>query len=160
MEDFQCFLGTNDKNIKTIEKAFDTKIVVRAHTIKIEEPYQEEIKLVIRKCFERIEAFENLLESDVSYLCLLAKKGNLEQFSAKKHGPIAKTKSGKLIYPKTIGQTILCEAMEKNEIVFSTGVAGTGAVGVQGYCFHQLSVPFLPYKPNQGQTKRNHGEGG
>lgn len=126
MEDLQCFMGTNDKNVKTIEKAFDTKISVRAHEIKIEEIHQEEIKLVIQKCFERIEGFGNLNESDVSYLCLLAKKGNLEQFSAKRHGPIAKTKSGKLIYPKTIGQTILCEAMEKNEIVFSTGVAGTG----------------------------------
>ena len=36
------------------------------------------------------------------------------------------TKTGKMIYPKTIGQAILCDAMRHNEIVFATGVAGTG----------------------------------
>ncbi len=28
-----------------------------------------------------------------------------------------------MIYPKTIGQAILCDAMRHNEIVFATGVA-------------------------------------
>ncbi len=123
----QIFAGSNDRNIRTIEKEFDTKLVVRAHEIKLEEGSSvSQVEEVIAKCFERISHAGKLGQGDVAYLCMLAQKGKLKDFSVIRSEPVAKTKSGKLIYPKTIGQTILCDAMKNNEIVFSTGVAGTG----------------------------------
>ena len=73
-----------------------------------------------------IETRDQLLKQDLHYLIQLEKKKILRSFSAKALSPIAKTRSGKLIYPKTIGQAKLCEAFKEKEIVFATGVAGTG----------------------------------
>src|SRR5699024_3068480 len=33
---------------------------------------------------------------------------------------------GKSIYPKTLGQRYMCQCMQQNDIVFASGVAGTG----------------------------------
>lgn len=125
-DDMQTLIGSHDCHIRAIEKAFDTEVVVRAQEIKVEEALAPAIELVIEKCLERIQDRGRLSESDVLYLCDLAKKGELKTFSIKRDAPVVKTKSGKLIYPKTIGQTILCSALENNNIIFSTGVAGTG----------------------------------
>ena len=138
----QIFTGFEDSNLEIIEKHFKTKLLIRSHEIKIEENENtESIVLVIQKCFELIDTQRKLHSQDVSYLCTLAKENKLKDFHVDQLRPIGKTRSGKLIYPKTLGQAILCDALRKNDIVFSTGVAGTGktylAVAYAVQCLRQ-----------------------
>ena len=126
MEEMQMLCGIDDENIKLLSEAFNGNIIVRSHAIKVEEPIFEAISTIIEKSFQMIETRDQLSKQDLHYLIQLEKKKILRSFSAKALSPIAKTRSGKLIYPKTIGQAKLCEAFKEKEIVFATGVAGTG----------------------------------
>ena len=142
LDEVQIFTGFEDSNLEIIEKHFKTKLLIRSHEIKIEENENtESIVLVIQKCFELIDTQRKLHSQDVSYLCTLAKENKLKDFHVDQLRPIGKTRSGKLIYPKTLGQAILCDALRKNDIVFSTGVAGTGktylAVAYAVQCLRQ-----------------------
>ena len=84
------------------------------------------VEEVIAACFSIIDTQHRLNSQDVNYICSLAFKNRLKDFKAHQLQAVCKTKTGKMIYPKTIGQAILCDAMRHNEIVFATGVAGTG----------------------------------
>ena len=127
LDDVQIFTGFDDSNIDVIQKHFKTKILIRSHEIKIEENNDtNKVIEVIKKCFELIDNQRKLHNQDVSYLCSLARSNRLADFHAEQLKPIGKTRSGKMIYPKTLGQAILCDALRNNEIIFSTGVAGTG----------------------------------
>lgn len=125
-EEIQILCGTNDENIRVIEECFKTNIVVRTNEIKVEEAVFEPVASIINKCFQLLETRDELLKQDIRYVCALEKRHLLESFDASQLAYIAKTKSGKLIYPKTLGQANLCEAMKEKEIVFAAGVAGTG----------------------------------
>lgn len=142
LDEVQIFTGFQDSNLEIIEKQFKTNLLIRSHEIKIEENETTgSIVLVIEKCFELIDTQRKLHSQDVSYLCSLAKENKLKDFHVDQLHPIGKTRSGKLIYPKTLGQAILCDALRKNDIVFSTGVAGTGktylAVAYAVQCLRQ-----------------------
>lgn len=126
-EEIQIFTGFQDSNLEVIEKFFKISIIIRGQEIKIEENEQfSMVKEVIDRCFDLIAQQYSLHSQDVSYLCSLAKAHRLSSFKVEQLVPIGKTKTGKLIYPKTLGQALLCEAFKKNDIVFATGVAGTG----------------------------------
>lgn len=125
-EEIQILCGINDENIRVIEECFKTNIVVRTNEIKVEEAVFEPIASIIDKCFQLLESRDELLKQDIRYVCALEKRHLLEDFEASQMHYIAKTKSGKLIYPKTLGQAKLCEAMKEKDIVFAAGVAGTG----------------------------------
>jgi len=102
MEEMQMLCGIDDENIKLLSEAFNGNIIVRSHAIKVEEPIFEAISTIIEKSFQMIETRDQLLKQDLHYLIQLEKKKILRSFSAKALSPIAKTRSGKLIYPKTI----------------------------------------------------------
>ena len=117
--------GPNDQNLKLLEKELQCQILFEdnmAYCIG-----ENDLALrVLKNCYSLLEKTDELSLSDVQYLCNMAKKHpNMKriQFS---NEPIAKTIHGKFIYPKTIGQRLLVENMENNDIVFASGVAGTG----------------------------------
>lgn len=125
--DLIIFTGKEDQNLALLEKAFDTKIVLRDQEIKIlDGPNALSCRHVILRCFDLIDTYGVLSDQDVNYLISLEKRNQLKAFDVKSIQSIGKTKSGKLIYPKTIGQAKFCTAMRENDIVFATGVAGTG----------------------------------
>lgn len=142
LEEVQIFTGFQDSNIEAIEKQFKVKLIIRQQSLKIEENEDIEIvKEVISRCFEIIDTQHRLHAQDVNYLCQLAKAKRLSKFKVNQLAPIGKTRSGKLIYPKTLGQAVLCDALKNNDIVFATGVAGTGktylAVAYAVWCLRQ-----------------------
>ena len=73
-----------------------------------------------------MEAHIEVSGRDIEYACRLAKLNRLQELSTTYQKAIGKTVNGKLIYPKTIGQRHLFKCMCNSEIVFATGVAGTG----------------------------------
>ena len=116
-EEIQIFAGFQDSNLEMLNKCFKSVFMIRDQKIKVE---------VIDACFSIIDTQHRLNSQDVNYICSLASKNRLKDFKAHQLQAVCKTKTGKMIYPKTIGQAILCDAMRHNEIVFATGVAGTG----------------------------------
>lgn len=122
----QIFVGNQDAHLQVLHKAFKTDFILRDQQLKFDSEQFDEIQQVVSTCFDLIESKHKLNEQDVNYLCRLAKRHQLDQFDLSHLQPVAKTKSGKLIYPKTLGQAILCDAFFHNDIIFASGVAGTG----------------------------------
>ncbi len=126
-EDLQIFAGEHDKNLEILKKHFKTEFILRSHILKFEKNEQEPvIREVVNACFSLIDQQKRLHFQDVSYLISLGKKHQLQRFQTKQLSPVGKTRSGKLIYPKTLGQAILCDAFKEHDVIFATGVAGTG----------------------------------
>ena len=122
----QIFVGNQDAHLQVLHKAFKTDFILRDQQLKFDSEQFDEIQQVVSTCFDLIESKHKLNEQDVNYLCRLAKRHQLDRFDLSHLQPVAKTKSGKLIYPKTLGQAILCGAFYHNDIIFASGVAGTG----------------------------------
>lgn len=122
----QIFVGNQDTHLQVLHKAFKTDFILRDQQLKFDSEQFDEIQQVVSTCFDLIESKHKLNEQDVNYLCRLAKRHQLDRFDLSHLQPVAKTKSGKLIYPKTLGQAILCDAFFHNDIIFASGVAGTG----------------------------------
>ena len=122
----QIFVGNQDAHLQVLHKAFKTDFILRDQQLMFNSEQFDEIQQVVSTCFDLIESKHKLNEQDVNYLCRLAKRHQLDRFDLSHLQPIAKTKSGKLIYPKTLGQAILCDAFFHNDIIFASGVAGTG----------------------------------
>ncbi|MDM8291706.1 PhoH family protein [Faecalicoccus pleomorphus] len=122
----QIFVGNQDTHLQVLHKVFKTDFILRDQQLKFDSEQFDEIQQVVSTCFDLIESKHKLNEQDVNYLCRLAKRHQLDRFDLSHLQPVAKTKSGKLIYPKTLGQAILCDAFYHNDIIFASGVAGTG----------------------------------
>ena len=122
----QMFVGNQDTHLQVLHKAFKTDFILRDQQLKFDSEQFDEIQQVVSTCFDLIESKHKLNEQDVNYLCRLAKRHQLDRFDLSHLQPVAKTKYGKLIYPKTLGQAILCDAFYHNDIIFASGVAGTG----------------------------------
>ena len=117
--------GINDKYINLIEKEFNCQLMFDDQTLWCEGEDDSALK-VIKNCYSLLEKTHELSIVDVKYLCNVVKKYPTQHKFNFSNEPIAKTIHGKFIYPKTIGQRILVEQMENNDIVFASGVAGTG----------------------------------
>ncbi len=120
------FLGIEDQNIKTIALAFpDSKIVSRGNEIKIKGSvpqilrineilnsllthYHEYGKVTTENVEDYVDNEENTIESEKNSTVLV-------------HGI-----RGTRIVPKTVNQKKLVSAVEKNDLVFAIGPAGTG----------------------------------
>ena len=128
-EEIQIFAGFQDSNLEMLNKCFKSVFMIRDQKIKVEVNDSldtKKVEEVIDACFSIIDTQHRLNYQDVNYICSLAFKNRLKDFKAHQLQAVCKTKTGKMIYPKTIGQAILCDAMRHNEVVFATGVAGTG----------------------------------
>lgn len=121
--------GAQDKNLGLIREAFGCELIMRDNTLRVlqaSEAVFHKIEEVVSSLFEMMSCHIDVSERDIQYALRLAELGRLDELSSTYQKPIGKTVNGKLIYPKTIGQRHLFKCMSKSEIVFATGVAGTG----------------------------------
>lgn len=125
MDARRMLCGIHDQNLRIIEKAFHCQLVFEGDELICIGDNDLCFK-VVKTCYELILQTKSLQESDVQYFCkMILKNPNMKKLHFSNE-PIAKTMSGKLIYPKTVGQRVLVENMENCDIVFASGVAGTG----------------------------------
>lgn len=127
MEKVMNIFGDYDQNIKVIEDEFGTDIIVREGEIKI--IGEEKSVGMVRKVFDILlkqqEDGEAITSHSVSYTIDLVKEG--QENRAEELGDIIITNArGKGIKSKTIGQKKYIDTIQKNEIVFGIGPAGTG----------------------------------
>jgi phosphate starvation-inducible PhoH-like protein len=143
-------LGQQDRFLRTVEGAFDCRIVARGNEIDIKGDAGE-----AESCTRLFEELIELLEDG-----LVITPENLElAIDMVKSGKEIKptdvfkeavlTARGKIIRPKTVGQKHYVEMMRKSTIVFSIGPAGTGktylalAYAVQGLLDHKVDRLIL-----------------
>ena len=124
-----ALLGVADAHIKLIETAIPATIIVRGETIKIrgEDPDIEHAHEVLHEMMETLSGKGSLTVRDVQNLITLVTSAN--GISNGEHrAPKLVIHYGKkgAIVPKTRGQEAYAKTVQKNDMVFSIGPAGTG----------------------------------
>ncbi len=122
--------GTNDSNLKLIEKHIGVPVFTRGNEISIDEddPHiQQEFKFIIDRIVDEIsdsgESSSDLIHSILNTGFV---RGVLDtDFDAGRYA-ISIPGATRKIYPKTRNQSELIKAFRKNDIVFAEGPAGSG----------------------------------
>jgi phosphate starvation-inducible PhoH-like protein len=125
----QALLGAQDANLKNIQREFKVKLTLRGEHLKISGSAAN-----IKKASQLVEYLLEGLRSgsaeigttDLAYLISNLKKGNASPRAGQLATGITYSCAGKQIGPKTTGQREYVEAIQKHDIVFGIGPAGTG----------------------------------
>ncbi len=127
LEELQLF-GPNDKHLRLCEELCGVDLTFRDNKLIVINSSEEKTEKVIqlfKSLLEEIRIGKEIDERDIRYL--IDHKVNLVDIDQKiQHKPIGRTNNGKLIYPKTIGQTKLVKSFQDYDITFVIGPAGTG----------------------------------
>ena len=124
-----CILGIEDKNLKVLSECFAKKISFRDNKFIIQdcdEFVAKQIKQVLMALYEVVKKGQIVTDRDVMYCYRLVTKSEKVDLTGLSKKIIGRTLTGKVIAPKTNGQKAFVEAMEKYDICFALGPAGTG----------------------------------
>lgn len=128
IDEVKRFIGQHDENIQILEEAFEFDIIVRGDEIVYDTDEEKHLRFqeVVEALLKLVKQGKAISKRDVMYTLKLSETGNLKVIDELYQIKIAKTMSGKLIYPKTLGQKEYYYALKKNDVVFGIGPAGTG----------------------------------
>lgn len=148
IDEVKRLLGIGESNIKLLEEAFDIEMIIRGDEIVFndEEEKIKKVKDVIEALLMLVKQGKTVSKRDVMYTLKLAETDSLEVLEELYQIKIARTMSGKLIYPKTLGQKEYYYALRKNDVVFGIGPAGTGKT--------YLAVVFAVQALKENKVKR------
>ncbi|MEA4912851.1 MAG: PhoH family protein [Oscillospiraceae bacterium] len=120
--------GNLDGNIDYIEKEFLVQLIGRGDTVTItgEDAAVALTEKALAALVDVVRANGELDDQTMRYCVGMVKSGEEAALSQLGAGCILVTAAGKPIKPKTYGQKKYIEAIEKNNIVFGVGPAGTG----------------------------------
>ena len=125
----QGLFGAQDANLKSIEREFKVKLTLRGEHLKISGSAANVNKAgqLVKYLLEGLRSGNTEIgQTDLAYLISNLKKGKKSlQFEQLDTG-IIRSCAGKQIGPKTIGQKEYVEGIQKHDIVFGIGPAGTG----------------------------------
>ncbi len=124
--DPRLLFGTNNSILNAIQDHFDTQIVARGDAIQIAGPDASLVEVLFYDLFRRIKQRGEISEQYLSYAISLIKEAGVGPADHLEIDSALRTISRTDIAPKTIGQREYVEAMEKYDIVFVIGPAGTG----------------------------------
>ena len=118
--------GILDANIKQVEKATGTSIVMRDDGLFIKGTENLKAANIINRMVENLRVEPEIDARRVNYLIDLEQKG--ESFDAREqvNDVICYTHRGKPLRPKTKGQKRYIDTIRRNDMVFGIGPAGTG----------------------------------
>ncbi len=139
-EDLYCLFGKGNENIKKLADILDLKIGTRGSEVLIEGDKDKELI-----AYNFIKDLENLFklgkkptQEDIRlYLARIDQKESIKDKLEYKE--IIKTYRGRIISPKTPQQQKYVEEIEKNDITFGVGPAGTGKT----YLAVAMAVKYL-----------------
>ncbi len=120
------FAGIQDKNIKLIEKEFDSKIVLRGNQLYLDGE-KNELKLLESLVHDMIFTInqKGFIDNADIHTLIESTPEVKDNSSGKINNVILYTPNGS-VEPKTKGQKQYYEAVLSNDIVFAVGPAGTG----------------------------------
>lgn len=137
--------GPLDVNIKKIEKELDVRISAKNDEINIFGQDAQKAKKVIQYLMESIQAGEILEEQKILYTLQTFNSGEGSKLNALTQATICVTSRGKYIKPKTLGQQSYVQAIERRDVVFGIGPAGTGktflavAMAIKAFKNHEVN---------------------
>ncbi|MGO4887226.1 PhoH family protein [Anaerobacillus sp. MEB173] len=124
----QALFGPGDAHLKRIEEKLDVKIVTRGESLLVT-GNQDEIKIVhdvLHVLIGLIRKGISISERDIIYAMQLAEREMLDELEELYQEKIAVNVKGKPILVKTLGQRHYVSAIQRRDIVFGIGPAGTG----------------------------------
>ncbi len=125
--DHLALFGSQDTNLRIIQKNFDAKIVVRGDTLVLEgEPAElKRLERLFSELMVLVNRNGGVAKSDLETLIRLIQSEKEPGKSVELDQVIVEGKRD-LIRPKTEGQQRYYQAIFENDIVFAIGPAGTG----------------------------------
>ena len=135
-ENIQKLVGVNDRNLSILGEGYDATIVDTGNQIVIE-GNDDSIKktLAVLKALDNIvSANINISAPDVVSAMKMAETGTIEYFPDLYKQILIRDAKGKPIRIKNMGQKQYVEAIEKNDVVFGIGPAGTGKTFLAVVC--------------------------
>lgn len=142
-------IGFQDGNLKALCEYYEIEIIYRLEQFILmdcDDEKEQKIKRVLQALFGLVKKNIRITQRDVIYACRQAEKNNEIKLDALFTKTVGRTLSGKVISPKTFGQFQFVEAMEKKDIVFAIGPAGTGKT--------YLAVVYAVSQLKKGNVKR------
>ena len=126
----QALLGTQDINLKSIEKEFRIKLIQRGEHLKISGTLTniKRAEELLNYLLEGIRSGNTEIgKRDLEYLIANFKTGKNQLPPAKQiDSGFTRSLGARQVGPKTSGQRDYVEAIQKHDIVFGMGPAGTG----------------------------------
>ncbi len=126
--DQRILFGQNDVFLRIIESRFACRIVARGDKLVIE-GIPEAVRMVQRLLSDlvtRIKAGDVITDQYLSYAVSMVKENGVGPAEDISTESLLTSSLKREIRPKTIGQTKYVDAVDKNDVVFSIGPAGTG----------------------------------
>ena len=125
----QVVIGTHDKNFKLIEEHFDVSVMNRGEVITIaghDEETLQKVKSIFLNIIQLLE--RNVIPQTMDFISAIkmAKHNQVEYFISLYDEVVGRTADGKKIRPKNYGQLEYMRAVNKHDVVFGVGPAGTG----------------------------------
>ena len=126
--DALSLLGLNDSNLQIISDRFDANIVVRGDSILIkgEEDETRRVEKVFKELMYVLDKTGVLNTDDVLTVVELVSGESSKSGAPDSKDVVVLSAKNDLIKPKTPGQHQFVRAVEKNDVVFAVGPAGTG----------------------------------
>lgn len=126
--DIMSLFGPGDTNLKIIENALNINIVTRGESIQVSGKAEtiQQAEDLLKALIALIKKGIQISGRDVVYAVKLSEKGMLDDLNELYENEITVNSKGKPIRVKTLGQQTYVKEMNKNDMVFAIGPAGTG----------------------------------
>lgn len=126
--DQRLLFGQNDVILRIIESRLGTRIIARGDKIIVDGPPPdiEKSLRVLSDLVTRIKQGEIITEQYVNYAIGMVQENGIGPADSIATESLLSSSLKKNIKPKTIGQKEYVELVDKNDIVFAIGPAGTG----------------------------------
>ncbi len=127
----QTIVGQNDSYLKIIERLFNVDISTRGEEIFV----SSESEITLSRIEGVFSALKDIVarnisinDRDVTYLVNMSLNDDIKSALTlySKRVPIVRTYKGKTMYAKSLQQIKYMKSIDKNDLVFATGPAGTG----------------------------------
>lgn len=135
-ENIQKLVGVNDGNLKLIEDGYEVALDDLGQEIKVTGP-EDQVKTVMRvlKALDKVAANGiNLTPADVVSAMKMADKGTTEYFGDLYKEILIRDAKGRPVRVKNMTQKKYVEAIQKSDVVFGIGPAGTGKTFLSVVC--------------------------
>jgi phosphate starvation-inducible PhoH-like protein len=126
--DPRLLFGQNNRFLQAIERAFGCRIIARGDNVVFEgnEDEVEQLSRLFDDLLARLSHGDYITDQYLNYAIEMVKEGNAGPYEIINANHLSDASLKLNVKPKTIGQKKYLEAIEKNDIVFSIGPAGTG----------------------------------
>ena len=120
-------LGTGDELVKTVERAFDVRVLARGNELTItgDEPATGQAAHIVDEVVRLLDRGQVVDRAVVGALIGMVQGDGLEHPSDVLADE-AFSHAGRVIRPKTVGQKTYLDAIRANTVTFGIGPAGTG----------------------------------